>query len=71
MKKQYIAPQVTVVSFKMEHGYVLSGTPTGYSSTTSLDFFTLTSEEDYNSQAQENWSEYDNGNGSSSLFGSW
>lgn len=52
-KKEYIAPTLTVVTFKTEHGYALSG----------LRMFQdqMLFEQDYdaryNSQAQENWSE--------------
>ena len=69
MKKQYIVPSLTVVTFKMEQGYANS-TPS-YQSTGFLDMFTLTMEDGYNANAQENWHEYDNGSGSSNLFGGW
>lgn len=52
-KKQYLAPELTVVTFKIEHGFTNSST--GYQSTQMLDMFLLQSNEDYNDQAQENW----------------
>lgn len=52
-KKQYLAPELTVVTFKIEHGFINSST--GYQSTQMLDMFLLQSNEDYNDQAQENW----------------
>ena len=61
-KKQYIAPALTVVTFKVEQGYATS---TGLQSTSKLDLFTLAYEDDYNAQAQENWHE------SGNLFDSW
>lgn len=39
-KKQYIAPELTVVTFKAERGFALSG-PTGYKETGLLDMFLL------------------------------
>lgn len=59
-KKQYIAPALTVVTFKVELGFALSN-PTGYQSTNMLDMFLLQSNDNYNNQAQENWHEYNNG----------
>lgn len=56
-KKQYIAPQLTVVTFKTEQGYAASGESTGYSSTVLLDLFLLKTNSDYNVQAQEKWTE--------------
>ena len=56
IKKQYIAPELTVVTFKVEQGFTASS-PTGFESTSLIDFFTLTQEADYNDQAQENWHE--------------
>lgn len=52
-KKQYLAPELTVVTFKIEQGFTVSST--GYQSTQMLDMFLLQSDEDYNDQAQENW----------------
>jgi hypothetical protein len=51
-KKEYIAPILTVVTFKVEQGYA-----TSYQSTTFLDLFTIEATQDYNDQAQENWHE--------------
>lgn len=45
-KKQYIAPTLTVVEFKMEQGYA-----------SSLLRFTLEHDAYFNDQGQENWSE--------------
>lgn len=56
-KKQYIAPELTVVTFKAERGFALSG-PTGYKETGLLDMFLLDHEADYSDQAQENWNEH-------------
>ena len=64
-KRQYIAPGLTVVTFKVEQGFNASSNSTGYNPTSFLDMFTLTQEENYNAQAQENWN--DGGN----VFGSW
>lgn len=52
-KKQYLAPELTVVTFKIEQGFTASST--GYQSTQMLDMFLIQSNEDYNDQAQENW----------------
>lgn len=54
-KKEYIAPQLTVVEFRMEQGYA-----------SSLLRLTLEQNAFFNDQGQENWVEEDN-----SLFGSW
>ena len=51
MKKEYIAPQLTVVSFKSERGYAMSnGTPLA-------DFFQLFDCAD-EQQVQESWTEH-------------
>ena len=54
MKKQYIAPMLTVVSFKVENGYAASGFAT-------LNLFHEEILDDpysgYNSSNQENWCE--------------
>ena len=51
-KKTYIAPQLTVVSFKAEQGYSLSGASTmRLFQDASLDAIN----DDYNSSNQENW----------------
>ena len=55
--RQYIAPTLTVVTFKVEQGFAGSNNPTGYNSTSFLDMFLLQSNNDYNDQAQENWHE--------------
>lgn len=60
--KDYIAPELTVVSFSSEQGFAVSGGPQGSSF---VDLFTLQDEQDYNSQAQQNWREGGN------LFDSW
>ena len=61
MKKEYIAPTLTVVSFKAERGYAASGNRS-ISTFLSLNF--LDAGNDFNSQGQENWEE-DNSFGSS------
>lgn len=58
-KKQYLAPELTVVSFKTERGYALSGGDKGL-----FDFSRLEYEEGFNSQSQQDWHE------ESSFFGS-
>lgn len=51
-KKTYIAPQLTVVSFKAEQGYSLSGVSSmRLFQDASLDAIN----DDYNSSNQENW----------------
>ncbi len=50
-KKQYIAPQLTVVTFKTERGYVASGTPV-------TGFLELFDRETAEAQTQESWSEH-------------
>ena len=62
-KRQYIAPALTVVTFKVEQGFATS---TGFQSTQFLDMFLLQQEEEYNDQAQENWHE-----GGDNLFDRW
>ena len=56
-KKQYIAPTLTVVTFKAEHGYAGSGM-------VSMALFQMENDA-YNAYGQENWEEEGN------LFGSW
>ena len=62
-KKDYIAPQLTVVSFKIEQGFAQSG---GVSlrlfQDISLDYAI---DDNYNDYNQENWHQ-----GSSNIFGS-
>ena len=57
-KKTYIAPQLTVVSFKAEQGY-------SHSAVSSMRLFQDASldaiNDDYNSNNQENWHEYNSG----------
>jgi len=54
-KKTYIAPQLTVVSFKAEQGYSLSAV-------SSMRLFQDASlDAIYNSNNQENWHEYNSG----------
>ena len=57
-KKQYIAPQLTVVKFKTERGYALSSKLGLFHEQQIYDEF-------YNSQNQENWEE------SGNLFDRW
>jgi len=58
--KKYITPTLTVVTFKAEQGFAVSGAETRF-----LDLSIFKSE-GYNNQAQQNWNEEDR-----SLFGSW
>ena len=53
-KKEYIAPTLTVVSFKVEQGY--SGSAE-FSLFQDFQLLRLNDDDDYNSQAQEIWSE--------------
>ena len=62
-KKEYIAPTLTVVTFKVERGYALSN-GRGYGSQNSfLSLIGLETDmmvmESYNSQGQQNWHESD------------
>lgn len=60
-RKEYIAPELTVVSFKMERGFALSGFAT-------MDLFHELEQEDlYNASNQENWYYEEDNN----FFGSW
>ena len=60
-RKKYITPTLTVVTFKAEQGFAISGgTETKF-----LDLSFFESTEVYNDQAQQNWQEE-----SGSLF-SW
>ncbi len=53
MKKQYLPPTITVVTFKVENGYASSGF---------LKMFFMPDETDfYNASGQENWSHDDGG----------
>lgn len=54
-KKEYIAPQLTVVEFKTERGYASSRMIT----------FTMEQNDLYNTQGQENWTD------ASSMFDEW
>ena len=59
-KKQYIAPALTVVTFKTERGYATSIQQSSYQSTSLLDMFIpfgAGSIDGYNDQAQQNWTE--------------
>ncbi len=58
-KENYIAPELTVVTFKVEQGFTASGN--GMQSLISL--FCIQPE--YNSHAQENWQE------ENSIFENW
>ena len=60
-KEKYIAPELTVVTFKVEQGFNASGQ--GVQSLISL--FCIQTEQDYNSQAQQNWHE------ENSIFENW
>lgn len=53
-KKEYIAPTLTVVSFKVEQGY--SGSAE-FRLFQDFQLLRLNDDDDYNSQAQEIWSE--------------
>lgn len=57
--KEYITPTLTVVTFKAEQGFAVSGDAQKF-----LDLSIFESEDGYNDQAQQNWEE------SGSLF-SW
>ena len=59
-KEKYIAPELTVVTFKVEQGFNASGQ--GVQSLISL--FCI-QEQGYNSQAQQNWYE------ENSIFENW
>lgn len=59
--KKYITPTLTVVAFKAEQGFAVSGG----AETMFLDLSIFESK-DYNDQAQQKWNEEDG-----SLFGSW
>ena len=48
--KKYITPTLTVVAFKAEQGFAVSGAETRF---LDLSIFELT--EGYNGQAQQNW----------------
>ena len=52
-KKQYIAPTLTVVTFKMERGYSASGYGPDKAF---LGLFDIESVDGYNNQGQQNWS---------------
>ena len=56
-KKQYIVPTLTVVEFKVEHGY---GASNPAHALLGLDLFGGADDPDYNAQNQENWND-DNG----------
>lgn len=60
-KEKYIAPELTVVTFKVEQGFNASGN--GMQSLISL--FCFQAEPEYNSHAQENWHE------ENSIFENW
>lgn len=50
-KKKYIAPELTVVEFKVEKGYAASG----FRLFQDFSLFEDDYNSNYNSQAQENW----------------
>ena len=50
-KKEYIAPKLTVVSFKMEQGYAVSGVRLFQDQILLIDDY----DEKYNMHAQEKW----------------
>lgn len=58
--KKYITPTLTVVTFKAEQGFAVSGPETKF-----LDLSIFESD-GYNDQAQQKWNEEEG-----SLFGSW
>lgn len=58
-KKQYIAPELTVVTFKVEQGFY------GSNQQSIISLFSILPEQNYNQQAQENWQE------SGNYFGNW
>lgn len=60
-KENYIAPELTVVTYKVEQGFTASGN--GMQSLISL--FCIQAEPEYNSHAQENWQE------ENSIFENW
>lgn len=49
-KQQYQAPQLTVVSFRIERGFAASGTP--------LESMMLLFDSEHDAQQQESWSEH-------------
>ncbi len=55
-KQKYIAPELTIVSFKVEQGFQAIGV----SLIERLDMFNILDEE-YNQQGQENWTQSDDG----------
>ena len=59
-RKKYIPPTLTVVAFKAEQGFAVSGDAQMF-----LDLSLFGSKDGYNNQAQQNWEE------SGSLFGNW
>ena len=52
-KKEYIAPELTVVTFKAEQGYASSG----FRLVQDFSLFEQDDNSNYNSQAQENWND--------------
>ena len=67
-KKEYIAPTLTVVSFKMEQGYAASGLLNGLRLFQDQMLFNEDYLPGYNAQAQEYWSEEGTDD---SYFGTW
>lgn len=65
-KKQYTAPELTVISFKVEKGF----TNSSVSSTFNFfqDLSQNSADQHYNSQCQQNWS---NGDGDSYFGSGW
>lgn len=59
-KENYIAPELTVVTFKVEQGFNASG-----QCVQSLISLFCIQEQEYNSQAQQNWHE------ENSIFENW
>lgn len=53
-RKKYITPTLTVVAFKAEQGFAVSG------ETKFLDLSIFESTQGYNDQAQQNWEESGN-----------
>ena len=58
-KKEYIAPTLTVVSFKVEHGYAASGLGLSLRLFQDQILFDQDFNPSYNTQAQEMWEEED------------
>lgn len=51
-KKQYIAPELTVVSFHVEHGFIMSNIP---QNSFRMFFMNGIPQDGYNAQGQQEW----------------